>query len=216
MDVIIVGCGRVGAELATLLSGEGHNVTIIDKNPSSLSRLGKTFNGIRLVGNGIDRDILLKAGISTADAFVMVTDGDNTNIMASEIAKKIFKVPKVTARLYDARRAEIYKRLGLSIISGTTLVASQIRDKLIESHFSSYFTETKGMGTIEINITDKFANKKVKNFNRKDEFLIATIIKKVGPILPTPNTILEKGDVLIGIVRIESLKKIKKLFELKE
>lgn len=216
MDVIIVGCGRVGAELAALLSEEGNNVTIIDKNPDSFQRLGKTFNGIRLIGNGIDTDTLLKAGISKADAFVVVTNGDNTNIMASEIAKKIFKVPKVIARLYDSKRAQIYQRLGLSLVSGTTLVASQIRDKLIESHFSSYFTETKGMGTIEINITEKFAGKKVRTYNRKDEFLIATIIKKGGPILPTPNTILEKGDVIIGIVRTEALKKIKQLFEIKE
>lgn len=216
METIIVGCGRVGAELGILLSEEGHNVTVIDKRTDSFRRLGKTFNGLTITGNGFDLDTLSKAGASTADALVVVTNGDNTNIMASQVAKKIFKIPKVIARLYDARRAEIYQRLGLDILSGTTLVASMIRDKLIESRFSSYLIETKGMGVIEINVSDKFAGKKVKQVNKSGEFIVATIIKKTGAVIPGPSTVLDKGDVLVGIVRTESVKKIKKQFDMKE
>ncbi len=216
MDIIIVGCGRVGAEVALLLSQEGNNVTVIDKKPTAFQRIGSTFNGICLQGNGFDLDVLNKANITSADALVVVTNGDNTNIMVSQIAKKIFKVPKVIARLYDPRRTEIYQRLGLELISGTTLVASLIRDKLIESHYSGYFIEARGLGTIEINVTEKFAGKKVSQLNRNGEFLIATIIKQKKPIIPAPATKVELGDVLIAIVSNENIKKIKKIFDLEE
>lgn len=216
MQTIIVGCGRVGAELARLLSEEGHNVTVIDKNPSAFNRLGKTFNGICLTGNGFDIDVLTKANAAEADAFVVVTNGDNSNVMASQVAKKIFKIPKVIARLYDPRRAQIYQRFGLDIISGTSLVAAMIRDKLIETKFSSYLIEARGIGVIEINITEEFNGKRVQNFNRKDEFIVSTIIKKEGAVIPSPATVVETGDVIIGIVRNESIKKIKKMFKIKD
>ncbi len=216
MEIIIVGCGRVGAAVALLLSEEGHNVTVIDKKDTAFSRLGKTFNGITIQGNGFDIDTLIKAEASTADAFVVVTNGDNTNIMASQVAKKIFKIPKVIARSYDPKRAEIYKHLGLDILSGTTLVASMIRDKLIEKSFSGFFIETKGMGIIELRVSDYLAGKKVQQVNRPDEFIVATVIKSKGTIIPSPTTVLNKGDVLVGIVRTESVQKIKKLFQVED
>ncbi len=216
MNVIIVGCGRVGSELALLLSREGDNVAVVDCNRASFQRLGGTFNGLCVTGNGFDLEVLRKAGVESADAFVVVTNGDNTNIMASQVAKKIFNVPKVIARVYDPRRAEIYKRLGLEIISGTTLLASMIRDKLVESRFSGFFIEARGMGIIEINVTKDFVGKTVSELNRPDEFLIATIIKKNNPVIPSPTTRCEVGDVLIGIVRTESVKKIKGMFGMED
>ncbi|MCX6339166.1 MAG: NAD-binding protein [Candidatus Aureabacteria bacterium] len=216
MNVIIVGCGRVGSELALLLSREGNNVAVVDNNKTSFHRLGGTFNGLCVTGNGFDLEVLRRAGVESADAFVVVTNGDNTNIMASQVAKKIFNVPKVIARVYDPRRADIYKRFGLEIISGTTLLASMIRDKLIESRFSGFFIETRGMGIIEINVTEDFVGKTVSELNRPDEFLIATIIKKNNPVIPSPMTRLELGDVLIGIVRTESVKKIKSMFKMED
>ncbi len=99
MYVVIVGCGRVGSELAKLLSQEGHNVVVIDKEQRSFARLGHAFNGITLTGNGFDVELLKEAGIEKTDAFCAVTNGDNTNIMAAQVAKKIFKVPKVIARI---------------------------------------------------------------------------------------------------------------------
>jgi trk system potassium uptake protein len=216
MNVIIVGCGRVGSELALLLSREGNNVAVVDNNKASFHRLGGTFNGLCVTGNGFDLEVLRRAGVESADAFVVVTNGDNTNIMASQVAKKIFNVPKVIARVYDPRRADIYKRFGLEIISGTTLLVSMIRDKLIESRFSGFFIETRGMGIIEINVTEDFVGKTVSELNRPDEFLIATIIKKNNPVIPSPMTRLELGDVLIGIVRTESVKKIKSMFNMED
>ena len=215
MHIVIVGCGRVGAELAKLLSSEGHNIVVVDKDPKSFSRLSKAFNGVSLEGNGYDIEILKSAGIEKADAFCVVTNGDNTNLVAAQVAKNIFKVPKVIARVYDPQRASIYRALGLDILSGTTLFASMIRDKILESHFSSYLTESAEVGVLQIEVKDKLKGKEVSAVNVPYEVLICSIIKKKGTVIPTDNTVLESGDVLLAIVKTESLGKIKKKFGLK-
>jgi trk system potassium uptake protein TrkA len=215
MHVIIVGCGRVGSELAKILSSEGHNVVIIDRKQASFDRLGNTFNGITLVGNGFDPEILKAAGIEKADAFCAVTNGDNTNIMSSQVAKKMFNVPKVITRVYDPKRAQIYKALGLDIISGTILFAAMLRDKIIESRFSSYLIETGELGVIEIDINDKFKGKPVEEINIPGEFLVTTILnKKKQANIPGPKTTLDKGDKIVAVVKTTSLGKIRKIFEL--
>jgi trk system potassium uptake protein TrkA len=212
MYVIIVGCGRVGSELAKLLSSEGHNVVVIDKNSESFSRLGKKFNGLTLAGGAFDQKILKEAGIEKADAFCCVTNGDNTNIVSSQVAKKIFKVPKVIARVYDPQRAEIYQTLGLSIISGTRLFAAMIRDKLIEEKFSSYLLDASEFGMLEIDVTEKIRGKTVLEINMASEFLVVAVVKNnKRPIIPDSTTKLELGDKFIGIVKTASLGKVKKL-----
>jgi len=158
MHIIIAGCGRVGSDLARLLSNEGHDVIIIDKNKSSFDRLRGTFNGVTLMGNGFDAELLKQAGIEKADAFCAVTNGDNTNLISAQVAKKIFNVPKVIARVYDPQRAHIYTALGMDVISGTILFAAMIRDKIIESRFSSYLIETKELGVIEIEVKAPIAD----------------------------------------------------------
>ena len=130
MKVIIMGCGRVGAQLATLLDKEGHQVTALDIDAYSFRRLPPDFSGTALVGNGINEEVLKKAGIEEADAFVAVTQGDNRNVMASQIAKHVFKVHKVVCRIYDPLRRDIYNLLGLEAISPTTIFAQMLKEKL--------------------------------------------------------------------------------------
>jgi trk system potassium uptake protein TrkA len=214
MNVMIVGCGRVGSQLALLLVQEGHDVTIIDKNPEAFKRLGGTFNGIAATGTGFDEKLLNELKISKQDAFVSVTSGDNTNLMASQIAKKIFKVPRVIARVYDPRRADIYKKLGLDIISGTMLVAAMIRDKIIENRFTSYLVETGELGVIEIVVSGDLKGKRVSEINMPDEFLVTVIERKKRVIIPQPDARLEVDDKVMGVVRTSSLKKIKEKFKL--
>ena len=214
MYIIIVGCGRVGSELAKLLSQEGHNVVVIDKNNSSFDRLGGDFNGLTLVGNGFDLNLLKQAGIEKADALCAVTNGDNTNLISAQVAKKIFHVPKVIARIYDPQRAHIYSALGLDIISGTILFASMLRDKIIESRFSSYLIETKDLGVIEIEAKDSLIGKTVQEINIPGEFLVVAIRRLQGVILPEPQTALKDKDVLMAAVKVASLKKIKEKFNL--
>ena len=130
MKVTIMGCGRVGARLAGLLDIEGHTVTILDIDAYSFRRLPPTFNGIALVGNGIDEESLKKAGIEEADAFVAVTQGDNRNVMAAQIAKHLFNVPKIICRIYDPLRRELYNSLGIEAFSPTTIFAQMLKEKL--------------------------------------------------------------------------------------
>ena len=126
MFAIIMGCGRVGARLANLLADGGHEVLVLDVNSQAFWRLGPDFKGTTMVGNGIDIDILRRAGIERADAFAATTQGDNRNIMASQIARHIFNVPKVVTRIYDPIRQDTYAELGLETVSPTVLGAAAL------------------------------------------------------------------------------------------
>lgn len=128
MKVVIMGSGRVGAQLAGLLDAEGHQVSVLDNDAYSFRRLPADFGGMALVGNGLDQEALKKAGIEEADAFVAVTQGDNRNVMASQIAKHIFNVPIVACRVYDPLREEMYQALGLETTSPTTVGAKLLKD----------------------------------------------------------------------------------------
>ena len=131
MKVVIMGCGRVGAQLAALLDEDGHRVTVLDIEPYSFRRLPAGFKGTALGGDGTDEDSLKKAGIEEADAFVAVTQGDNRNVMAAQIAKHIFDVPKVVCRIYDPLREELYHSLGLETISPTRTGAQLLKDLVV-------------------------------------------------------------------------------------
>lgn len=130
MRIVILGCGRVGAYLARMLAAEGHQVTVIDRNSAAFARLGSDFAGDLVVGTGIDEDVLRRAGIEQAEAFVAVTNGDNTNVMAAQLAKDVFGVPRVICRIYDPLREEIYRGLGLETICPTLWGATRIKEIL--------------------------------------------------------------------------------------
>ncbi len=131
MKIVILGCGRVGARLATLMDRAGHTVSVIDFSSDAFQRLSPDFRGETVLGNGVDEDILVRAGIRDADAFAAVTNGDNRNIMASQIAKEIFKVKKVVCRIYDPIREETYHELGLETVSPTVVGAQLIFDAIV-------------------------------------------------------------------------------------
>lgn len=132
MNIVIMGCGRVGARIASLLDESGHNVTIIDRLQLSFDRLDKHFGGDTLIGTGIDEDVLRTAGIDEADVFIATTNADNRNIMAAQVAQKVFNVPKVIVRLYDPVRAETYREMGLITICPTTVVSALILDQVMD------------------------------------------------------------------------------------
>jgi trk system potassium uptake protein TrkA len=130
MKVVIMGCGRVGAQLAGLLDTDGHEVTILDTDAYSFRRLAPTFGGTALIGNGVDEAALRRAGIEGADVFVALTQGDNRNVMAAQIAKHIFNVPRVICRIYDPLRQELYDTLGIEAFSPTTIFAQLVKEKI--------------------------------------------------------------------------------------
>ncbi len=150
MKVVIMGCGRVGSELATTLDRDGHDVTILDVNEYQFTRfLPESFGGRRIIGNGIDQDVLRRAGIEEADAFVAVTAGDNRNVMVCQVAKHIFGVRRVVCRIYDPIREQMYHSLGLRTISPTKVGARLLKEALeaeeaepVASHEGGHQTET--------------------------------------------------------------------------
>lgn len=130
MKVIIMGCGRVGARLAEILDAQGHEVVVLDINLRSFDRLPPGFKGVALLGDGTDEEVLRKAGIEQADAFIAVTQGDNRNVLACQIASKVFNVPRVLCRIYDPLRRELYESLGLVAVSPTVVMSDLLLEKL--------------------------------------------------------------------------------------
>ena len=128
MNVVIMGCGRVGARLAGILDSEGESVVILDINSLSFRRLPSGFQGVAQIGNGVDENALIKAGIENADLFIAVTQGDNRNVLAAQMAKHTFNVPRVLMRIYDPIREEMYRHLGLETISPTKIGAQSLYD----------------------------------------------------------------------------------------
>jgi trk system potassium uptake protein TrkA len=137
-----MGCGRVGARLASMLDQEGHDVTVLDTQPDAFRRLWPNFGGKREVGNGIDQDTLARIGVGEAEAFIAVTQGDNRNVMATQIAKHIFGVPRALCRIYDPIREEIYRGMGLETISPTVAGAQLLKDTLERKQSASAGSES--------------------------------------------------------------------------
>ena len=131
MKVVVMGCGRVGARVSSILDHNGHDITVIDTNAIAFRRLSPEFGGDTILGTGIDEDVLKSAGIETADAFIAVTNGDNRNIMAGQVARTIFDVANVIVRIYDPVREDTYRRLGLSTVCPTTTISALIIDQAI-------------------------------------------------------------------------------------
>lgn len=129
-DVVILGCGRVGSRLAVTMANEGYDVAVVDTDQHSFRRLPDNFRGRTILGTGIDEDVLRRAGINQAQTFIAVSDNDNTNIMAAEIAQKVFGVPDVVARVYEVERARAFAQLGLKVVCPTATVVSLIREQV--------------------------------------------------------------------------------------
>jgi trk system potassium uptake protein TrkA len=134
MKVVIMGCGRVGARIAALLDNTGNQVSVIDTDSQAFRRLPVAFSGETIIGTGIDEDVLRRAGIEEADAFVAVTNGDNRNIMAAQVARLIFDVPEVVCRIYDPVREDTYRRLGLTTVCPTTTMSAIILDLVMRGN----------------------------------------------------------------------------------
>lgn len=144
MNVVIMGCGRVGARVASLLDQNGHSVTVIDTRPQAFDRLARDFTGDTVIGTGIDEDVLRLAGIESADTFIAVAAHDNRNLMAAQVAQVIFKVPQVIVRIYDPVREDTYRRMGLTTICPTTTISAMILDHVIGAGLSTSRRESEG------------------------------------------------------------------------
>jgi trk system potassium uptake protein TrkA len=209
MYIIIIGCGRLGSGLAMELSNDGHDVVIVDKYGENLERLGSGFNGIRIKGVEIDNDTLMEAGIDKADVFLAMTPADNINIMASQIAKDIFKVPRVIARIFDPSREFIYRKLGLQTISPTELGINIIKNKIIDKNSDTLLILNNDISIEEITINKlKFNN--FLEIEDKFNCRICAVWKNGEYMLPNKNELLEKGEKIICSINKENKEKLVK------
>ncbi len=195
MKVIIVGCGRIGSELALQMSLQGHDITLIDKQSSAFRRLDARFKGKTIEGVGFDRSILMRAGIERADAVVAVTSGDNSNFIIARVARDIFQVPRVVARLYDPRRAEIYQRLGLRTISSTAWGVGRVMQLLLHRDLTVIAALHNGeVELVEIEVPPQWVSRTVSSVNRSGEINVASIARQGKVIIPVPATEFQEGD----------------------
>ena len=201
MRVVILGCGRVGSTMALMLDSEGHEVSIIDVEPAAFRRLGESFGGRAIPGIGISADVLREAGIESASAFLAVTNGDNTNIMAAQIAKVLFQVPRVMARIYDPLRAEVYREVGIETLCITTLGAGIFHDRLLDRSYQSiddYWNLTHEMHRLyaaNLPTPQQLAAKRVGHKNGRKDYIIIAGGGKVGHNLG--RALLRKGDEVL-------------------
>jgi trk system potassium uptake protein len=212
MRILIIGCGRVGAGLAKTLMGRGHSITIIDKDPLAFDKLGDKFKGQTVLGVGFDREVLLKAGIERADGVAAVTSSDEANVVASRIARDFFHVPRVVARLYDVRQAEIYRRLGIQTIAPTGWGINRIADLLLYSPLETVF----GLGSGEVELVAAevprlLVGKTVRDLTVVGEIHIVSITRANKTFLPTLGTIFREEDLLYLAVLTTSTNRLKEL-----
>jgi trk system potassium uptake protein TrkA len=197
MKILIVGCGRVGVSLARTLNLKGHQVTVVDKDPLAFEHLGAAFRGQTVVGIGFDRDTLAQAGIERADALAAVTSSDETNVVTARIARLTFHVPRVVARVYDPRKADIYRRLGLQTVSPVVLATSRLAELVSFSHMDT--VASLGNGEVEIvlvEIPPMFAGRMSKDLEAVGEVQVIAITRVGRTFLPAPTAALEEGDVV--------------------
>ncbi|NPV59910.1 MAG: TrkA family potassium uptake protein [Actinobacteria bacterium] len=213
MHVVIMGCGRVGSRLARRLEHQGHSVAVIDKDPSAFHLLDVDFKGIKVEGVGFDAEALEKAGIKRADVFLAVSSGDNSNFVSCKIAKDIYRVPRVLARIYDPRRAQIYRRMGIPTVAPVAWATARISDLIFLKQ--SYSRDTFGNGEVELiefELPPMLAGRMVREFKISGEVHIVAIERGGGAFIPVSGTTLMAGDILNVLVLRSSMSKFKKMF----
>jgi trk system potassium uptake protein TrkA len=209
MNIIIMGCGRMGEKLAWMLSERGHAVVVIDPDPKLLDHLGREFPGQKVQGIGFDREVLIHAGIETADAFAATSPSDNMNIVASRIAREIFHVPRVVARLYDPRRAEIYRRLGLVTLSMIDWGAERLVELLTHANLDPILSFGKGEVILtSIEISQNLAGRMVRDLVVPGEIEVITIVREGQALMPGLGTELYSGDAVYLCAHMEAMDRL--------
>jgi trk system potassium uptake protein TrkA len=201
VHVIIMGCGRVGSELTVQLCEDGHDVAIVDKRPEAFDRLPPGFNARTFVGLGFDRDVLETAGIKEADAFIAVSSGDNSNIVSARVALEHYHVPKVIARIYDPRRADIYERLNIPTVATTRWGVKQIQ--LMLFHNRSEIRESLAGGDLvrlRVPVPPHLIGKPVNSVNVEGKILVIGVSRGGGGFIPTADSTIQTGDFLAVVM----------------
>lgn len=210
MDVVVVGCGRVGSELAGALELAGHSVAVIDKNERALRRVHAGFKGRTVVGLGFDRDALKEAGIETAGAFAAVTNGDNSNILCARIARETYGIEHVVARIYDPRRALIYQRLGISTVATVRWTTDQVLRRLLPAEVQHDWVDPTGkVCLVEKEIPPAVVGRKLAVLDGPGRFWLTSVTRFGAAQLVDYDTVGQEGDLLHFVASVDALDELR-------
>jgi trk system potassium uptake protein len=202
MHVIIGGCGRVGAELADKLSDEGHDVVILDVHESSFDRIGGAFNGETLTGDITDKDVLQRADIERADALIAVTDLDNANLMAVQIARALFGVERTVARLFNPQREESYRKMGVHYVSGTRMVSKAILNEIRAGIFPQHVAFEDGdVEIVEMAVSRDGHGVTIAELESVGGVRVAAFQRGIRVRIPKLDDRLQMGDLVVAALR---------------
>ena len=197
MHIVVMGCGRVGAALAHHLERLDHTVAVIDMDQRAFRRLGEHFHGRTVTGMGFDRETLVAAGIEEADAFAAVSSGDNSNIISARVARETFGVPKVIARIYDAKRAEVYERLGIPTVATVPWTATRFLKAVLGEATAEMWRDPSGaVALVHVIPNEKWAGHRISEFEGATGSRVGVITRFGSGELPNPSTLIQDGDTL--------------------
>ncbi len=202
MRVIIAGCGRVGSQLAVLLSHEGHNVVVIDRDPQAFQRLELPFNGLTITGVAFDLDVLREAGIEEADAFLALTNYDNTNLMAAEIATDMFGVPQVIARVYNPDKELTYRSVGIDYLSGSAILAQAFHRELTWQGILVHAEKTGGFQVLEVEVPPGSRGCRLYELRQPGKARLMSLNRKAKPVYLERGSCVQPGDHLVLAVNL--------------
>jgi trk system potassium uptake protein TrkA len=211
VHVVVVGCGRVGSELATALEADGHTVAVIDKKRNAFRRLPDGFRGKTVFGFGFDRQHLEDAGIREAGAFAAVTNGDNSNILSARIARETYEVQNVVARIYDPKRAAIYQRLGIPTVAAVAWTTDQVLRRIFRERSVTEWSDASSTVTLlERALPDEWAGRKLGELDEGDRFRLVALTRQGQGRLPTPTLVGQEGDILHLIARHDAVEELER------
>ena len=206
MHVVVVGCGRVGSELAGTLEKDGHSVAVLDKNGSAFRRLPAGFGGTTVLGFGFDRDDLLEAGIERAGALAAVTNGDNSNILTARIARENFGIEHVVARIYDPRRALIYQRLGIPTVATVSWATDQVLRRLLPGEVKADWSDPSAkICVVERGLPVTWAGKKLAGLNAPGRFWLTAVTRLGTARIVTADIVGQEGDMVTFMAATDAL-----------
>jgi len=214
MRIVIAGSGRVGSDLAHALADRGDDVSVVDSQKTALERLGSTFNGSVHLGLAYDVETLREAGIEYADAFVAVTNSDNANLMAVQLAKQVFMVPVTIARLDDPAREPAYQRLDVTYVPASRLVSRTLFEKLVEQEFEFHVTFEDGeVEIVDMRLGEQADGTTVGAFEIAGKLRVAAVRREGQTLIPEETFVLRTGDLIVAAARAGVSAKIRRFLE---
>lgn len=213
MHLVIMGCGRVGAMLATSLEKRGHSVAVIDQDPDAFRRLGPDFKGTTVEGMGFDREVLEAAGIRRADAFAAVSSGDNSNILSARVVREIYHVDNVVARIYDQGRAEVFERLGIPTVATVKWTVTQIARRLLPSGSQPIWSDPTGDARLmQIHVHSGWVGRRITELSAAADAPIPFVLRVGRGLVPDRETIYQDGDLIYVACYADRIDDLETLF----